>query len=452
MKALKLIIIVRYVCLIISAGLIIGNYNAYGLALIGFGDSITKGTPYVDGREGNGRRVGGYEPELEKLIKADTARKTIVYNWGFGGENTAEGVDRIGSVLDRHRKADGVLILEGTNDGLFSVDTTIHNLASMIDKAKKRKIQPLLSTITPDTRDGHSDKNKRIKDAYNPKIRSLARRTGSILADQYKGMVGRWRFFSHDGLHPNRKGYSEMAKIWQESARVNAPEVRTKSVSMVNQTEAVLEGEINPKSSRSEYYFEYGNTLDYGGRTEVMNAGSGNTTIVVSASVSALSDNSEYHYRLVAINDWGKRVGNDIAFHTLESSSSSCFIATAAFGSPLSSRVSVLRAFRDQYLIPNAWGSKLVQLYYRISPPMADWISERHLSKKMVRILLYPLIGISYMAIKYQIPGIVLALPFFGILFFTIYLLVIYLKRCYGTNQNPRNNPRRHPRSSLSSL
>ena len=426
-NAFKVITTARYACLVFLICLLSGNYDAHGLELIGFGDSITKGSPYVSGRDGDGRRVGGYEPELEKLIRTETSRKTIVYNWGVGGENTSEGLSRIRDVLKTHRNADGILILEGTNDGLFSVDTTIHHLESMIRAAKRRKIQPFIATLTPDTRDGHSEKNSRIRKEYNPKIRSLARRTGAILADQHAGMAGNWESFSHDRLHPNRRGYREMAKIWSESARVNTPEARTSPVSMVSENDAVLEGLINPKKSATEYYFEYGNTLDYGGRTATMNAGSGNTAIGVSASVSGLSDNSDYHYRLVAKNDWGKSVAKDIAFHTLESSSSSCFIATAAFGSPLSSQVSVLRAFRDQYLNQSQLGRKLVQLYYRLSPPLADWISKNHFYRKLIRILLYPLIAISSIALGNQIPGIVLTITFFGFLLpatFIVYKLI----------------------------
>ena len=62
--------------------------------IIAFGDSITKGTPYVEGRYGNGRRTGGYEPPLEELL-AEIGRTAYVLNHGLGGENTANGMFRI---------------------------------------------------------------------------------------------------------------------------------------------------------------------------------------------------------------------------------------------------------------------------------------------------------------------------------------------------------------------
>jgi hypothetical protein len=73
-------------------------------------------------------------------------------------------------------------------------------------------------------------------------------------------------------------------------------------------------------------------------------------------------------------------------------SSSHCFIATAAYGSPLHPNVASLRAFRDRYLLTNAPGRAFVRLYYRISPPLAAIIATSPPLKAIVRILLTPLV------------------------------------------------------------
>jgi hypothetical protein len=72
-----------------------------------------------------------------------------------------------------------------------------------------------------------------------------------------------------------------------------------------------------------------------------------------------------------------------------------CFIATAAFGTPMAPEVRYLRAFRDQHLLTNKLGRKFVETYYRLSPPMADWLREHESARAVVRALLAPLIAVS---------------------------------------------------------
>ncbi len=53
---------------------------------------------------------------------------------------------------------------------------------------------------------------------------------------------------------------------------------------------------------------------------------------------------------------------------------SPCFIATAAYGTPLHEDIDVLRDFRDEYLMSNPAGRAFVKIYYNTSPPLADLI------------------------------------------------------------------------------
>jgi uncharacterized repeat protein (TIGR02543 family) len=68
--------------------------------------------------------------------------------------------------------------------------------------------------------------------------------------------------------------------------------------------------------------------------------------------------------------------------------SSGCFIATAAYGSPSAEQLDVLRGFRDGVLLESAAGSQFVALYYRLSPPIADFMSGDSFLRTVVRELL----------------------------------------------------------------
>jgi hypothetical protein len=101
-----------------------------------------------------------------------------------------------------------------------------------------------------------------------------------------------------------------------------------------------------------------------------------------------------------------------------------CFIATAAYGSPIHPHLDILRDFRDTYVMPSKLGSKLVGLYYKYSPLVADLIARHKVLKIAVRINLLPLVLLSY-SMLYFGPTIttvmllfIFALPIFLISFF----------------------------------
>jgi hypothetical protein len=69
-----------------------------------------------------------------------------------------------------------------------------------------------------------------------------------------------------------------------------------------------------------------------------------------------------------------------------------CFIATAAYGSPLADEVTVLRAYRDEVLERRILGRVFVSTYYRLSPPIAHRLESANVLRSLSRLLLRPVV------------------------------------------------------------
>ncbi len=101
-----------------------------------------------------------------------------------------------------------------------------------------------------------------------------------------------------------------------------------------------------------------------------------------------------------------------------------CFIATAAYGSPLHSYVGILQDFRDTYLMPTKLGSVLVCFYYKYSPYVAELIAKHKVLKAAVRFSLMPVIVFSYSMLHFGstitafMLAFIFALPIFFIWFY----------------------------------
>ncbi len=112
-----------------------------------------------------------------------------------------------------------------------------------------------------------------------------------------------------------------------------------------------------------------------------------------------------------------------------EDQPSPCMVATAAYGTPLSPGLSVLRTFRDRTLLDSAWGTAFVDVYYRVGTDIAGFVSDHRWAAWLVRLVLAPLILVA--ALVLCCPGILSATGY--ILLVTAVLIVLYwLRRTWG--------------------
>lgn len=118
--------------------------------------------------------------------------------------------------------------------------------------------------------------------------------------------------------HATKEGYNGPTGegtpdgVFESAAAAAATGLATK----VKITEATLNGLVNPNGLATKYYLEYGTTESYGKKTEEVSAGSGTSNLEESKTITGLTGNTTYHYRVVATNSNGTTYGLDEVFTT----------------------------------------------------------------------------------------------------------------------------------------
>lgn len=119
----------------------------------------------------------------------------------------------------------------------------------------------------------------------------------------------------------------------------------------------------------------------------------------VSVDIGWLDRLSTYHVAIRAFDECG--VASPIVSSMVETTDinfttvSPCFVATAAYGSPMADDVQTLRDFRDRRLMTNAPGRAFVSAYYAVGPYLADFIREDDDRRALARTLLSPLVAMA---------------------------------------------------------
>ncbi len=107
-----------------------------------------------------------------------------------------------------------------------------------------------------------------------------------------------------------------------------------------------------------------------------------------------------------------------------------CFVATASYGHD-SGEVGLLCDFRDNVLLKSELGTAFVNAYYKLSPPIADFIAEHETLKAAVRLALKPVIVVAEYSLEPELlkesaPWMIV---FLGCAVGTVATAVIFKKR-----------------------
>ena len=71
-----------------------------------------------------------------------------------------------------------------------------------------------------------------------------------------------------------------------------------------------------------------------------------------------------------------------------QSTSSDCFVATAAFGTPLQTEIQILREWRDSELSFSLAGRQFIDIYYKVGPHLARLVEKNKFIARISRSII----------------------------------------------------------------
>jgi hypothetical protein len=120
---------------------------------------------------------------------------------------------------------------------------------------------------------------------------------------------------------------------------------------------------------------------------------------VITSQIGDLITQSRYYVGVRATDSFNRHGAISVAQITTDSRQfatvTPCFVATAAFGTPLAAQVGALRRLRDRQLLSNAIGRALVRAYYADGPTLARELREHETLRRLTRSLLEPIVALA---------------------------------------------------------
>lgn len=98
--------------------------------------------------------------------------------------------------------------------------------------------------------------------------------------------------------------------------QATVPTAITNSTFFPSDNTVLVNGDVNPEGSFTNYWYEYGLTTNLGSKTGNETVGSGFMAIEAPGDITNLTKNTTYYFRLVAQNQYGSVTGNQYSFTT----------------------------------------------------------------------------------------------------------------------------------------
>jgi len=120
---------------------------------------------------------------------------------------------------------------------------------------------------------------------------------------------------------------------------------------------------------------------------------------MIAADLGGLAAQTHYYVGVRAVDGCAMAGPVSVAEITTENrifaTVTPCFVATAAYGTPLAREISALRRFRDRHMANNVVGRAFVSLYGSVGPKLADVIREHAGLRAASRALLAPAVALA---------------------------------------------------------
>ncbi|MCM8784712.1 MAG: PQQ-binding-like beta-propeller repeat protein [Candidatus Omnitrophica bacterium] len=159
------------------------------------------------------------------------------------------------------------------------------------------------------------------------------------------------------------------------------------------------------------------NPSNWGSPVQIINDPNARTTTDTPPSAGL------WYYKVSAFNDYGEVDCKNPTSYLIEykeifptEEGGGCFIASVCFGEN-SWQVKILKEFRDRILMKFEKGKRFVKFYYKYSPCLRDYIKDKTLIKTFVKIILYPVVFVSWF-LTHLIPGMIICLFFASCIFY----------------------------------